>query len=46
MFSLQQNWREQSKFCLDVREVLGKREGVGDRGERWPKQCMHIRINE
>jgi hypothetical protein len=20
--------------------------GVGERGERWPKQCMHIRINE
>jgi hypothetical protein len=20
----------------------GEREGVGGRGEKWPKQCMHI----
>jgi hypothetical protein len=24
----------------------GEREGVGSEGERWPKQCMHIWINE
>jgi hypothetical protein len=24
----------------------GKREGVVGRGEKWPKQCMHIWINE
>jgi hypothetical protein len=24
----------------------GEREGAGSRGERWPKQCMQIWINE
>jgi hypothetical protein len=24
----------------------GEREGAGGRGEKWPKQCMHIWINE
>jgi hypothetical protein len=23
-----------------------KGKGQGDKGERWPKTCMHIRINE
>jgi hypothetical protein len=23
-----------------------EKEGTGGRGERWPKKCMHIRINE
>jgi hypothetical protein len=40
--SLQQNWkRGQNRFCLEERRVSGQ-EGNGSRGERWPKQCMHI----
>jgi hypothetical protein len=42
MFSLQQNWRRgQNRFCLEAREVGGEGEGRV-RGQRWPKQCMHI----
>jgi hypothetical protein len=43
MCSLQQNWRKkQNRFCLEVRGVSREKEGVGDRGEKRPKQCMHI----
>jgi hypothetical protein len=46
MSSLQQNWRrEQNKYCLDARG-WEKRERTGEQGEKWPKQCMHIWINE
>jgi hypothetical protein len=41
MSSLQQNWSKgQNRFCLEVRGVAEEREEVGDRGEKWPKQCM------
>jgi hypothetical protein len=26
--------------------VGGEKEWAGDKGEKWPKQCMHIAINE
>jgi hypothetical protein len=43
MSSLQQNWRKgKNKFCLEVRGGEEEREGMGDRVEKWPKQCMHI----
>jgi hypothetical protein len=46
MPSLQQNWRRgQNRFYLEARGLRGKRTGDG-RGEKWPKQCMHIRISE
>jgi hypothetical protein len=32
----------QNRFCLEAREGGGEREGLGSRGEKWPKQCMHI----
>jgi hypothetical protein len=45
MSSLQQNWRKgQNRFCLEAGR--GESEGVGARGEKWLKQCMHMWINE
>jgi hypothetical protein len=41
MCSLQQNWRKgQNRFYLEARGGGGDKEG--DRGEKWPKQCMNI----
>jgi hypothetical protein len=47
MSILQQNWRKgQNRFCLEVRGIRGKREGIGwgwgGREEKWSKQDMHI----
>jgi hypothetical protein len=45
MFSLQQNWRTRglNRFCLEVRGCGVEREKRGGgRGERRPKQCIHI----
>jgi hypothetical protein len=33
-------------FCLEVRGDGGEMVGTGCRGEKWPKQCMHMSINE
>jgi hypothetical protein len=46
MFSLQQNWRRQNRFCLKVRGVGGKGRTQRAGGEKWSKQCVHIWINE
>jgi hypothetical protein len=47
VFSLQQNWRRgQNRFCLEATGVGEERKGTGGRREKWPKQCMHIGINE
>jgi hypothetical protein len=42
-----------TKLAIRAEQILpgsqggwGKRERVGGRGEKWPKQCMHIGINE
>jgi hypothetical protein len=46
MFSLQHTWRRgQNRFCMKTRGWGGKGGGEGQE-ERWPKQCMHIGINE
>jgi hypothetical protein len=47
LFSLQQNWRRgQIRFCLEVKGMGERARGrTGDREERWPKKCIHIRIN-
>jgi hypothetical protein len=43
MSSLQQNWRRgQKRFCLEARRVAGERAGTGNRGKKWPKQCMYL----
>jgi hypothetical protein len=43
MSSLQQNWRKgQNRFYLEARGGGEDSERVGDRGEKWPKQCMNI----
>jgi hypothetical protein len=31
---------------LSSRKGGEEKEGVGGKGEKWPKQCMHIWINE
>jgi hypothetical protein len=42
MSSLQQNWRKgQNRFCPEVRWG-GEREGAEGRGDKWPKQCIHV----
>jgi hypothetical protein len=41
MSFLQQNWRKwQNRFFLEIKR--GENEGSGGKGEKWPKQCMHI----
>jgi hypothetical protein len=35
-----------NRFFLEAREDEEERERVGGRGEKWPKQCMHMWINK
>jgi hypothetical protein len=43
VFSSTKLRKGQNRFCLEVRGVERKGRSMG---EKWPKQCMHIRINE
>jgi hypothetical protein len=38
-----ESYKPLKRFCLEERGRWGGDvEGEGDRGEKWPKQCMHI----
>jgi hypothetical protein len=43
MFSLLHSWRiGQNQIFLEVRGMEGRGKKVGSRGEKWPKQYIHI----